>query len=469
MNDNNDGLNPDPQSIKDIPFDQLVLPPYQRPYKWKAKHVNQLITDIATFKNNAQYRLGTLVLYRNKEKINSLEIVDGQQRIVTLTLLIKILSEKFLAGDSIRQKQYDEVTCKVNSFIKKTNFTNPHSLHNVVKNIHVIEERMPFLDVSVLDFIINRCEFVVITLDDISEAFQFFDSQNGRGKDLEPHDLLKAFHLREIPRMTDEDYANLDQWQNEDTGFLKTIFEVLYRAKRWSQGKSALEFTKDDTPIFKGVSIHDKKRYPFYQLEVIAHVFTQMYTHDAIRLIDQHLLEYPFNLDDQIVNGGRFFDMIRHYIKLYMTIMDENSYPIGAQDIIKLINDYDGMYRTGDQHVRKLFDTVLFYYVDRFGMEELDKVIPKFFIWAYKLRLENRAVHPSSYDKHAIAADSMIRLVHDVQTPQDIINYNIEINSHLDKDRICTKCEAIKEKFKSFNKIYHNVQYNEVNHQAATV
>ena len=137
MNDNNDGLNPDPQSIKDIPFDQLVLPPYQRPYKWKAKHVNQLITDIATFKNNAQYRLGTLVLYRNKEKINSLEIVDGQQRIVTLTLLIKILSEKFLAGDSIRQKQYDEVTCKVNSFIKKTNFTNPHSLHNVVKNIHV--------------------------------------------------------------------------------------------------------------------------------------------------------------------------------------------------------------------------------------------------------------------------------------------------------------------------------------------
>ena len=469
MNDNNDGLNPDPQSIKDIPFDQLVLPPYQRPYKWKAKHVNQLITDIATFKNNAQYRLGTLVLYRNK-KNNTLEIVDGQQRIVTLTLLIKILADKFLADDDSRLKQYYEITRKVYSFINETKFFNPYSLHNVVKNIHVIEERVPYLDVSVLDFIINRCEFVVITLDDISEAFQFFDSQNGRGKDLEPHDLLKAFHLREIPRMTDEDYANLDQWQNEDTGFLKTIFEVLYRAKRWSQGKSALEFTKDDTPIFKGVSIHDKKRYPFYQLEVIAHVFTQMYTHDAIRLIDQHILEYPFNLDDQIVNGGRFFDMIRHYIKLYLTIMDEKNFPEGqALEIIKLINYYKEKYRTGDQHVRKLFDTVLFYYVDRFGMEELDKVIPKFFIWAYKLRLENRAVHPSSYDKYAIAADSMIRLVHDVQTPQDIINYNIEINSHLDKDRICTKCEAIKEKFKSFNKIYHNVQYNEVNHQAATV
>ena len=79
MNDKKDGLNPEPQSIKDIPFDRLVLPPYQRPYKWMAKHVNQLITDIVTFKNNAQYRLGTLVLYQNKDKNNQLEIVDGQQ------------------------------------------------------------------------------------------------------------------------------------------------------------------------------------------------------------------------------------------------------------------------------------------------------------------------------------------------------------------------------------------------------
>ena len=129
MHDNNDGLNPDPQSIKDIPFDQLVLPPYQRPYKWKAKHVNQLITDIVTFKNNAQYRLGTLVLYRNK-KNNTLEIVDGQQRIVTLTLLIKILADKFLADDDSRLKQYYEITRKVYSFINETKFFILNNVYN---------------------------------------------------------------------------------------------------------------------------------------------------------------------------------------------------------------------------------------------------------------------------------------------------------------------------------------------------
>lgn len=39
---------------------------------------------------------------------------------------------------------------------------------------------------------------VVITVDKISEAFQLFDSQNTRGRALYPHDLLKAYHLREI-------------------------------------------------------------------------------------------------------------------------------------------------------------------------------------------------------------------------------------------------------------------------------
>lgn len=39
---------------------------------------------------------------------------------------------------------------------------------------------------------------VVFVLADLSEAFQFFDSQNARGRDLDPHDLLKAFHLREF-------------------------------------------------------------------------------------------------------------------------------------------------------------------------------------------------------------------------------------------------------------------------------
>ena len=78
---------PEVKSVGEISFNELKIPPYQRPYKWTSKNVNQLITDIITFRNKKQYRLGTLVLYKN-------EIVDGQQRIITLTLLIKKMYDK---------------------------------------------------------------------------------------------------------------------------------------------------------------------------------------------------------------------------------------------------------------------------------------------------------------------------------------------------------------------------------------
>ncbi|MDY6106298.1 MAG: DUF262 domain-containing protein, partial [Candidatus Limisoma sp.] len=71
-------------SVGSLPFNDFVIPPYQRPYKWTAKNVNQLVSDIIAFREGKQYRLGTLVLHNN-------EIVDGQQRIITLAILIRVM------------------------------------------------------------------------------------------------------------------------------------------------------------------------------------------------------------------------------------------------------------------------------------------------------------------------------------------------------------------------------------------
>ena len=70
----------------------LEIPPYQRPYKWTEKNVNQLIDDIIENSGNKKsaYRLGTLVLY---EKDNKLEIVDGQQQTITLALIAYSICE----------------------------------------------------------------------------------------------------------------------------------------------------------------------------------------------------------------------------------------------------------------------------------------------------------------------------------------------------------------------------------------
>ena len=41
--------NPRMASVADLPFDRFFIPPYQRPYKWGVKNVNQLITDVIAF------------------------------------------------------------------------------------------------------------------------------------------------------------------------------------------------------------------------------------------------------------------------------------------------------------------------------------------------------------------------------------------------------------------------------------
>lgn len=234
---------------------------------------------------------------------------------------------------------------------------------------------------------------------------------------------------------------------------LKRLFLTLFRAKRWSKGKTAKEFTKEHTDLFKGISLKDGKRYPFCQMEIMAHVFTKMYNEDQVRTIDNRHMAYPFNLDHQIINGGRFFEMISHYTNLYERVHQyPQTLPKGspALEILKLITSYKGCERTGDRYIRSMFYTLLLYYVDRFGEEELDKIIPLFFIWAYKLRLELSAVRLASVDKYAAQWGSLFRKIHEAKTPYDLINVNIEEV----KAKKCSGCEEIKQKFKAYNKYY---------------
>ncbi|WP_350636732.1 DUF262 domain-containing protein, partial [Pseudoalteromonas sp. GW168-MNA-CIBAN-0100] len=81
-------------------------------------------------------------------------------------------------------------------------FESSVSIKNLKHNAQIISERVTSLNTTekqnLLNFVLNKCELIQVTLDDLSEAFQFFDSQNARGKALAPHDLLKAYHLREM-------------------------------------------------------------------------------------------------------------------------------------------------------------------------------------------------------------------------------------------------------------------------------
>ena len=83
--------------IKDfLCIKNLEIPEYQRPYKWQPKNVRQLIEDIIIHKDKSAYRIGTAVMYDDKyenkeESEKSIKIVDGQQRLITMSLISKAL------------------------------------------------------------------------------------------------------------------------------------------------------------------------------------------------------------------------------------------------------------------------------------------------------------------------------------------------------------------------------------------
>lgn len=416
-------------SIKDIPFADLEIPEYQRPYKWGVKNVNQLINDLLTFSKSREYRLGTLVLNDNK-------IVDGQQRIVTLSLLLYAL---FQRPDISKDNPYQELQDNVNVFWRRTKFKNVYSIGHVRENLSAIFERREDLTNELLMFLVERCEFVVVRLKDIGEAFQYFDSQNARGKDLEPHDLLKAFHLREIERFDKNDGKNIDDWQAMDTKKLAMLFLSMFRVKRWAKSNSGRKFTKDDVDVFKGISLVGR-RFPYYMQQIICNYFADIYQSSPSRKVDRATLEFPFQLDQVCVNGSRFFDMVRHYQKLYSEITCPDTFKnyefkedgskvsgVSAYEIITLLNTYNlnCRKRTGDQFLRQLFDCQLMYYVDRFGCsDEINKVVRKLFLCAYSIRIEHWSVQLATVDNDAVSG-TMFKTIRDAKTPYDIINWSI--------------------------------------------
>ena len=413
----------------------LAIPQYQRPYKWTSKNINQLFSDIATNKDKSSYRLGTIVFHQDGEQKN---IVDGQQRTISLLLAIRALIT--LRKDELDRKDLKEQLGALEQAMMNPSFESEVSkvnIHNNYLEVSRIVSRSDFTE-ELIDFLLNKCEVVTFALNDVSEAFQFFDSQNARGRDLEPHDLLKAYHLREFSK-GDEPLKSetVARWENSETEELVSLFsQYLYRIRNWSKGASARYFGKDDTALFKGVNIETVAHYPYVEQLRMAHHFVDHYNHQFERRIDGRPLTFPFHLDQIIINGRRFFEMTAHYQDKVARFNDRSA-PIlkfvgndtldgFAARIMETINSYPGRSRTGDRYVRTIFDCLLIYYIDKFGYVEISRAIEKVFIWAYSLRLKMQVVQLASMDNHALE-NNLFRQIKESTRPSDFINCNLPV------------------------------------------
>ncbi|WP_298823256.1 DUF262 domain-containing protein [uncultured Capnocytophaga sp.] len=373
-------------------YNTFVIPPYQRPYKWHKSHVIQLLDDLYEniYIGKRTYRVGTLIVHQDKEGIHN--IVDGQQRLTTLSLILYYLGKK----DKLLQNQ---------------EYTNEISKNNLIYNYNQIKQwfRAKKLEKDkekFLNELENKCEFVVITVYRQDEAFQLFDTQNSRGKELSPHDLLKAFHLREMDKdgYTDKEIEQyVIKWEDylldKDNPLPDILNNHLYRIRKWIKGEDKYSFTKTDLNEFKGISLYKGVEYNYeLSLRILEGIIEN--TQKEILFRNFGIAQsYPFQIGMSIINGRNFFDYVFYYIELNKQLFERNDKFIAFYK--KRCLNYRGAERVGDIKVRNLFENICLLFVDRFGLSFLEEAYyDGFYKNVYLLRLEKKAISENSILKH---------------------------------------------------------------------
>jgi len=425
---------------------KLSIPHFQRPYKWSVKNVIQLLEDVDRFKSKSSYRIGTIIVYRDKDKDKDEDqIVDGQQRTLTLFLILKAIhTTKADLSDSIKEQIADVI-----AQLFDPHFKSEISKQHIRENYAEILRRVRNMDEGLIVFLLHGCELSYLVIDDLSEAFQFFDSQNSRGKELDPHDLLKAYHLRELPKdkgqLSKIDVPKLVQaWENMETEQLAALFSnLLYRVRGWSKGDSSRYFTKADVSLFKGINFETTEQYPYIKL----YSYVKENQEKSIGAVQE--VVFPFQMDQTIINGKNFFEMVSHYKSKYDSLSTlSGTISEEAREVFDIINSYAGKDRTGDKYVRMIFDCALMYYLDKFGDVEPSRAILNIFIWAYSPRLKYQSLQLASVDNYIIRESNIFKKIKDSVFKEDVLQLHLPF---MDETFESDKTKKIKELFVKMN------------------
>lgn len=349
--------------VEDLLNKDLKIPYYQRPYRWHAeKHVKQLLQDLLREKEieNNSYRLGTILLHCQNEDSHS-DIVDGQQRLVTLSLILYAID--------------DSITGVLNNELDHNDSRN-NLKYNYAFIQAYLETRSNSDKKDLKKFILESCNMLVISVTKLGEAFQLFDSQNSRGKALAPADLLKAYHLREMEHVYEDEKRRLvNQWEASiENGQLNDVLgNYLFRLVSWKKNERKYFFSKDDTEVFKGVNpyrlIREGKNYPYINI-LIGNSASNLY-----------------NYDQSIINGKWFFQYISYYLDKLSRIEEI----CNEKDGLKL--NYNGSNRIGDRRLVKLYKNMLFIYLDKFGEDDHFTVFKRLiYRWVFQTRIEKKQI-----------------------------------------------------------------------------
>lgn len=393
-------------TVGELLAEDLRIPPYQRPYSWQPETALQLLDDIrAAMKDNARsdipYVLGAVIIHKEDKILN---VVDGQQRLLTLRMILDLIEK---TSDCASSASSSNSIGLVRTALYR-------SISGFGENESAKPEKQPLAK-----FIREKCELIRVETDDIDEAFRVFDSQNYRGKPLAPHDLLKAYHLREMRDETPAmKAAVVEAWESVMDDDLDRLFSTyLYRIVRWSRGESAPGFSVHDIGVFKGIS-PQKNRSPNARYHIAAQAaipLLNLWGSPFSGSVDRDSGRIRFQLDAPLLAGRPFFEMVSFMLTELRRLAGE-AFTEGRKEFA--LYNVDDIETTKDlkerpnqsryRYVSELYLAALLYYTNKFGDEDLTVARDHLFAWSYSLRVELLRVQFRSIDNLARGDQSKV-------------------------------------------------------------
>ena len=262
------------ESLKKVLCDDerfYQIPDYQRPYSWDKDNVSDLISDLVTsYINNIEenYFCGSLVLVQGDK--GRLDIIDGQQRVTTFTILACVIRDlyydildekqkdyiklsiqdkyentkrklKFLTNDKYQLDFEETVLKKINFISNKNDYEKDFPKNRYLQNAHFIrdniKENFGNFNIDVNKFVIWLYEKIVLTTilcPNADSAIRIFNVLNDRGMPLSPIDILKSSLMQRILNEEDKNTfkvsweAIITKLEFDDIAFEDMLNSYLY-------------------------------------------------------------------------------------------------------------------------------------------------------------------------------------------------------------------------------------------------
>lgn len=258
------------------------IPDYQRPYSWTENEAVTLWDDLIEFWQNAKgtedqtYFAGSIVLVKKDDSPES-EVIDGQQRLSTLSMILSIIAQyscnlkkdiqKCLWEEGIQHKKIAgkaRLTLRkrdalfFEKYIAKGEMSHlasidPKQLEDDAQRLLLIngttimkKAKELFGDNgeqadSFITALFNQCFFVVVTTPDNESAFRVFSVMNNRGLSLLPSDIIKAHIIGAIDEDSRQYYT--DKWEDIEVDLGRDSFNSLLSHIRMIYSKNKLHGT----------------------------------------------------------------------------------------------------------------------------------------------------------------------------------------------------------------------------------